>query len=366
MKIATIIGARPQFIKAAAVSRAIHKHNLHNLSRITEIVIHTGQHYDDNMSEIFFSELNIPLPAYNLGVHSLSHGAMTGRMLEKIESALQVIQPDAILVYGDTNSTLAATLAAVKMHIPVSHVEAGLRSFNMKMPEEINRIVTDRLATNLFCPTTTAVDNLTLEGITEQVHNVGDVMYDVTLFYAKKAQQQESLSSWNVEKNQFALCTIHREENTDNPLRLKNILSALHEIAGEIPVIFPLHPRTEKMIHKHQLKALLQRLQIIPPVSYLKMLRLEQDAQVILTDSGGIQKEAFFHKTPCITMRDETEWIETLKSGWNILCGAKADKILQGWKDITQQEKHKDIFPYGHGHAAEKIVPLLTGDENGG
>ena len=358
MKIVTIVGARPQFIKAAAVSHAIRRHNQQSDRKIPELIIHTGQKFDKNMSDVFFSELEIPKPDYNLEIANLSHGAMTGRMLEAIEAVLQEQQPDIVLIYGDTNSTLAGALAASKMHIPVAHVEAGLRSFNMKMPEEINRILSDRISTWLFCPTETAVQNLQNEGVTEKVYNVGDVMYDITLHYRQKADQRVDLKQWNVEEGNYTLCTIHRAENTDDTARLESILKALREIAIEMPVLLPVHPRTIQLLRKLSKERWLDGIKILEPLPYLEMLRLEMSAKAILTDSGGIQKEAFFHQVPCITIRDETEWIETVELGWNIIVGANTQSILDGFRAERGLEKANNK-PYGSGKAAELILDLL-------
>lgn len=366
MKILTIVGARPQFIKASAVSRAIQAFNRTNELQLNEVILHTGQHYDDRMSAIFFEQLEIPKPKYNLGIVEKSHGAMTGKMLEQIENVLFEETPDILLIYGDTNSTLAAALAAVKLHIPVAHVEAGLRSFNKLMPEEINRIVADHVATFLFCPTETAVKNLANEGIFEHVHNVGDVMYDVTLTYRQKAERNCQLSQWDVKEKAYVLCTIHRAENTDHRARLESIFSALAEMSRDIPVVLPLHPRTHKMLREYRLDSLLENLQIIEPVSYLEMTRLEMSAKAIVTDSGGIQKEAYFHQVPCLTLRDETEWVETVDMGCNFLCGADKIVILNKWKMIRNSVNNfitlgDELQPYGNGSASDLIVEVLIG-----
>lgn len=359
MKIATIVGARPQFIKAAAVSRCIRDHMATDGSPIEEILVHTGQHFDRNMSEVFFAQLQIPEPDFNLGIANCGHGAMTGRMLEGIEEILLAEKPDRLLIYGDTNSTLAGAIAAAKLHIPVSHVEAGLRSFNMRMPEEINRILSDRVSDQLFCPTSTAVANLRSEGITEGVHDVGDVMYDIALFYADRARAEISLDTWGLPERGYALCTVHRAENTDHEGRLEAILSALREISVDIPVILPLHPRTRHLLERTGRSALLDGLRVVEPVSYLEMVRLELSARVILTDSGGVQKEAFFHRVPCLTLRDETEWVETVQLGWNRLCGANREVILSAWRDVDSVSRQV-AAPYGDGHAAERIRDLLA------
>lgn len=365
MKIVTIIGARPQFIKASALSRAIAKYNNYNAAKpINEVIIHTGQHFDQNMSEVFFNELNIPKPDHNLGINSKSHGAMTGQMLEKIEEILINEIPDRVVVYGDTNSTLAGSLAATKLLIPVAHVEAGLRSFNMTMPEEINRIISDRVSDLLFCPTETAVTNLSKEGIYSGVFNVGDIMYDIALFLGKKALKAYSLKNWGVTEKEYVLCTVHRQENTDPKERLENIFRALQEISGTNKVLLPLHPRTLKKINEHKLENLLEGIQILEPLPYLAMLRLEISAKAIFTDSGGIQKEAYFHKIPCFTLRDETEWVETLENGRNRLCGADRATILEGWHQAKEIPAAESSMLYGDGTAAEKILSILI-EHNG-
>jgi len=356
LRIVTIVGARPQFIKAAAVSRVIRDEYQ---GRAEEILVHTGQHYDENMSKVFFDDLDIPVPKFNLEISGAQHGAMTGRMLEGIENILIAENPDWVLIYGDTNSTLAGALAAAKLHIPVAHVEAGLRSFNMKMPEEVNRILSDRVSTKLFCPTQTAVDNLRNEGIVEGVHQSGDVMYDVALFYKNIAIQRSRIKQQlHLEDRKFALATCHRAENTDDTARLAEILKGLSVIARQMPVIFPLHPRTKKIIEQHGLQGLLDQIVVVEPLAFLDMVALEQTAAVILTDSGGVQKEAFFYGVPCITMRDETEWVETVELGWNTLVGASADAIGQA---LAQS---KNINPsqtpvYGNGQAAQEILKYL-------
>jgi len=359
MKIITILGARPQFIKASAFSRSINEYNKSGTKKpIEEFIIHTGQHFDKLMSDVFFSELEIPQPRYNLGIAGLSHGSMTGRMLEEIEKILISVKPDLLLVYGDTNSTLAGALAASKLHIPVAHVEAGLRSFNMRMPEEVNRILTDRISSFLFCPTQTAIRNLKNEGVSSGLSLSGDIMLDVTNYYKGKADELISLDTWGVTKNHYNLATIHRAENTDDKVRLVSILSALREIADETPVILPLHPRTLQLTVKLGIQDLLKGIRIIEPLSYLPMTKLQMNAKTIITDSGGIQKEAFFHRVPCITLRDETEWIETVELGWNIIAGANKDKILEAYKTASRGQKIKGQ-PYGDGSAADKILQTL-------
>ena len=367
MRILTILGARPQFIKAATISRAIRVFNQGNPTElVSEVIVHTGQHFDANMSEVFFQQLDIPSPTHNLGVAGLDHGAMTGRMLEGIETLIKQEKPDWVLVYGDTNSTLAGALAASKLHIPLAHVEAGLRSHNLAMPEEINRVLTDRVSTILFCPTQTAVDNLKAEGypfaLPEKRHqviqNVGDVMYDATLHYRDLARQHVSLDKWQLEEDGYALCTLHRAENTDDPDRLANILAALREISAHCPVLLPLHPRTRNLLTKAGKQDWLVGIKVIDPVPYLEMQRLEMGARIILTDSGGIQKEAFFHGVPCITLRDETEWIETVSLGWNQIVGANQRKIVEAVSNMKKPSIEKSS-PYGDGQAVQLILKSL-------
>lgn len=348
MKIVTVIGARPQFIKAAAVSVKLREKN-------NEVIIHTGQHYDKNMSDIFFSELGIPIPDYNLNVGSGEHGYQTGNMLIKIEEILMAEKPDCVLVYGDTNSTFAGALAASKMLIPVAHIEAGLRSFNMKMPEEQNRILTDHIASYLFAPTNTAVDNLSMEGIFKNVYNSGDVMYDAVLHFSKIAVKRSSILSDNrLESNKYILSTIHRAENTNDVKRLKNIIEAFNE-SREL-IVLPLHPRTRKYIEDYSLN-FEENVKVIDPVGYIDMLMLELNSKKIVTDSGGIQKEAFFIGKACITLRDETEWIETVKNGWNTLTGADKSRIIDAIVSFNPTTERLDYF--GNGDATDKIVNIL-------
>lgn len=355
MQVVTIVGARPQFIKAAAVSRAVRRHG-----GVAELIVHTGQHYDHGMSQVFFDELGIPAPDWNLEVVAESHGAMTGRMLEAVEDVLTTVRPDCVLVYGDTNSTLAGALAAAKLRIPVAHVEAGLRSFNRRMPEEQNRVLTDHLADLLFCPTHRAVEQLAREGITRGVKPVGDVMYDLALFYAERARARVPLDEWGVTSGSYALCTVHRQENTREPRRLAAILAALRELAQELPVLLPLHPGTARWVEALGDPQALRGLDVRPPLSYLQMTRLESEAAIVLTDSGGVQKEAFFHGVPCITLREETEWMETVEAGWNRLAGADPDAILQAWREMDSLTGAPEGRPYGDGHAAEHVVEELT------
>ncbi len=363
MQIISIVGARPQFVKAATVSRAITEHNQRDPeTAIKEKLLHTGQHYDDNMSKVFFDELLIPRPTYNLEVGPGSHGAQTGCMLERIEQILLDDKPDLVLVYGDTNSTLAGALAAVKLHIPVAHVEAGLRSFNRAMPEEINRVLTDHVSSLLFCPTSTAVANLADEGVRQGVSQTGDVMYDGTLFYAERASaiEQATLQRLGIAPKSFHLATVHRAENTDNPERLANIFEAFGELATEtIPVVLPLHPRTTKYIRQYGLEVA-STVKVVPPVSFLEMVVLEKNAQTIFTDSGGVQKEAYFLDVPCVTLRDETEWVETVEAGWNTLVGADKQAILDAAVKTPPQKSQSDTALYGKGDAAAGICDALV------
>lgn len=361
MKLITIIGARPQFIKAAMVSRAILEHNKHSNSPIKEQLLHTGQHYDKNMNDIFFKSMNIPKPTWQLQCGKEPHGAMTGHMLIEIEKILIEARPDYVLVYGDTNSTLAGALSAVKLHIPVIHIEAGLRSFNKQMPEEVNRILTDHVASLLCCPTFAAIKHLANEGIHKGVHHVGDVMYDAALLFGKLADASSSiLQEYQLESKQFRLCTIHRAENTDNRERLEEIFKALNQISSpDFPMVLPLHPRTRNYLEKYGMIKQIEKqkkIKMIPPVGFLDMVMLEKQAATILTDSGGVQKEAYFHRTPCITLRDETEWTETINAGWNQIAGHKEEQILQC---LENNPIRKDIPEYGDGDAANKIIALL-------
>lgn len=320
-----------------------------------EIIVHTGQHYDANMSDVFFDELGIPHPKYHLNVGSGSHGAMTGAMLVAIEEVLLEEEPDYVMVYGDTNSTLAGALAASKLLIPVIHVEAGLRSFNMSMPEEQNRILTDHISNLLFVPTQTAIDNLVREGITKGVHNVGDVMFDGILHFSKiAAEKSEILAQLGVSENAYLLCTIHRAENTNDISRLKGIVKGLNDSKEQI--ILPLHPRTQKYLNDYEI-ALGANIRVIEPVGYLDMVRLETGAKKIVTDSGGVQKEAFFLGKPCITMRDETEWVETVENGWNVIVGADAEKITRAINSFNPTVERKSYF--GNGTAARQMADLI-------
>lgn len=351
MKILTILGARPQFIKAGSVSREMAKYD-----NIQEIIVHTGQHYDANMSDIFFNEMKIPKPNYYLGIGGKSHGAMTGQMIEKIEEVALKEQPDWILVYGDTNSTLAGAIVASKLHIKLAHIEAGLRSFNMKMPEEINRILTDRVSQILFCPTDTAINNLKQEGFesfNSTIIKSGDVMQDGAMFYRQLAVRPKLEI-----KDDFVLCTIHRAENTDDEQRLHNIFEALKEIALVKQVVLPLHPRTKKLLQDYNIAT--DGLMLIDPVGYLEMVWLIDHCSLVMTDSGGLQKEAFFFSKPCLTLRDETEWIELVQNGFNVLVGADKETILETFKNHQnpiQEQYNVDL--YGKGSASSIIVKSL-------
>lgn len=349
MKVLTILGARPQFIKAAAVSRVIRE-------EITELIVHTGQHYDANMSDIFFEELNIPKPDYHLGIGSGNHGKQTGEMLAKIEDIILTETPDFVLVYGDTNSTLAGALAAAKLHVPIVHIEAGLRSFNKKMPEEVNRILTDHVSTLLLCPTDTAIQNLTNENISEGVHNVGDVMYDAVLYNKTLAETTSTiLERENLQAKDYLLITIHRAENTDDLDRMKSILDAFSQIPET--KVWPIHPRTKKKLEDYGFKLeQIPNLQVIEPVGYLDMLSLETSAKKIVTDSGGVQKEAYFAEVPCVTVRDQTEWVETLIEDANILTGTDTNKIVEAVQKQVSPS-YKPVF--GDGKTAEKVLALL-------
>lgn len=351
MKILTVIGARPQFIKAAPVCRAL------NCAGIEEVLLHTGQHYDAAMSDVFFSELDIPAPAYNLGVGSGSHAAQTANMLVGIEQALLAEKPGALLIYGDTNSTLAGALAASKLHVQVFHVEAGLRSYNRSMPEEINRVVADSLSRLLFCPTAVAEANLAREGILSGVHVVGDVMYDAVILSASRAEKVAPalLSRLEVESGGYLLATVHRASNTDDPANLAAIMTALSS-CGET-VIFPVHPRTRHALEAAGLTPG-SNVRLIEPVSYLEMLSLERHARKILTDSGGVQKEALWLRVPCVTMRDETEWVETVELGWNTLTGADTARVLAAIATPNPGTEPPPV--YGDGHVADRIADLIS------
>jgi UDP-GlcNAc3NAcA epimerase len=336
----TVVGARPQFIKAAPVSKAL------AAAGLKEILVHTGQHFDTRMSDVFFEELDIPPPAHNLQINSLGHGAMTGRMLEKLEEVMLAEKPGVVLIYGDTNSTAAGALAAAKLHIPVAHVEAGLRSFNKRMPEEINRIVADHLSTLLLCPTRTAIDNLAREGITAGVYAVGDVMYDTTLAAIERAEVRSNIIEiLDLAPRSYAVCTIHRAENTNDPERFAAVVAWLEKAANNVPVVMAVHPRTRKLMTATGRTP--DRIRLVDPLGYLDMAQLVHHATTVFTDSGGLQKEAYFHRVPCVTLRDETEWIETIEAGWNRL-----------WT-VPEYRPRRDISDYGDGHSAGKIAELI-------
>ena len=377
MKLVTIIGARPQIIKAAALSRAIRNHYA---DKIQEIIVHTGQHYDDNMSQVFFDELQIPRPDYNLHVGSASHGVQTARMTEGIEALLIKEHPDFIVLYGDTNSTLAGAVAAAKIHVPIVHIEAGLRSFNKAMPEEINRIVCDHCSTLLFSPTLAGVENLKHEGFpmdndgpytidNPKVYHCGDIMYDNSLHFANIAEEKtDIIQRLGLASKLFILATIHRDTNTDHPERLSAIFSAILKLSEDCPIVLPLHPRTAKLLKTNVEEGLQKKIftspniHIIPPVSFLEMIALERHAQLVMTDSGGVQKEAYFFKKPCIILRPETEWVEIVETGNAILADADETRIMKAWQHFKGNPP--TVFPeiFGDGHAAEFMLKqiLLT------
>ncbi len=374
MKIVTVIGARPQIIKAAALSRAI---KMHYANEIQEVIVHTGQHYDDNMSQVFFDELGIPSPDYNLHVGSASHGVQTARMTEGIEDILIKEQPDFIVLYGDTNSTLAGAVAAAKIHVPIAHVEAGLRSFNKSMPEEINRIVCDHCSTLLFSPTRAGVENLKREGFpidneppytidNPKVYHCGDIMYDNSLHFAEVAETKTNIiRQLGLEDTPFILATVHRNANTDEPTRFHAIFSALIELSKESLIVLPLHPRTSKLLKTNLVKEKQEQLfkssniKIIPPVSFLEMIALERHTRLVMTDSGGVQKEAYFFKKPSIILRPETEWVEIVQTGNAILADADEGRILAAWRHF-KSHPHTD-FPaiFGDGQASVFILEQL-------
>ena len=351
MKILTVVGARPQFVKAAAVSRILRETH-------TEVLVHTGQHYDESMSEVFFRELGIPEPDHNLEVGSAGHSAQTGEMLIRLEPILEREKPDFVLVYGDTNSTLAGALAASKLHIPVAHVEAGVRSFNRSMPEEINRVLTDHISRLLFCPVQQAAENLRLESVTSGVHVVGDVMYDAVLHYSNSnAEGSQILRSLNLQPRRYLLATVHRASNVDNTERLLDILETF-SLLGET-VVFPVHPRTRKAIQSMG-GDVGANVKLVEPVGYHDMLCLEKNARMILTDSGGVQKEAYWFGIPCITLREETEWVETVQSGWNVVAGVGRERIMNSVRNFSIPAAHPNLF--GDGGAAQRIVHILENE----
>lgn len=357
MHVLTVVGARPQFIKAAALSRVLQQRAAHG-GRLRETLLHTGQHYDQGMSGVFFEELSIPAPAYNLNVGSGTHGETTGRMLAGIEAVLMQEHPDLVVVYGDTNSTLAGALAATKLHLPLAHVEAGLRSQNLKMPEEVNRVLTDRIADLLFCPTYTAVQNLHAEGLKRGCWMVGDIMYDAALLFAELARRQSVIiDRLQISRGEYYLVTIHRAENTDSHERFGALMQSLSLLSrNDLPVIWPVHPRVRRLLEEKAFRDLPARVRLIDPLPYLDMVKLEQNARIILTDSGGVQKEAYFHGVPCVTLRDETEWVETVEHGWNQVVGTDPSAILRAVANATPGSPIPD---YGDGHTAEAIVDRL-------
>ncbi|WP_147148836.1 non-hydrolyzing UDP-N-acetylglucosamine 2-epimerase [Oceanithermus desulfurans] len=358
MKVVGIVGARPQFVKAAVVSRALARNK-----GVRETILHTGQHFDTALSDVFFQELGIPAPTYHLGIGGGTHGQNTGRMIEGIERALLDERPDWVLVYGDTDSTLAGALAAVKLHLPVAHVEAGLRSFNRRMPEEINRVLTDHAADLLLAPTPMAVENLRREGLPEaRVRWVGDVMYDAALHFGQLADRASTaLERMRLEPRSYVLATVHRAENTDEPKRLEAVFEGLSRVAVELPVVLPLHPRTRKALESlGWLERARERLKLIGPVGYLDMVALEKNARLIATDSGGVQKEAYFFGVPCVTLRDETEWVELVDAGWNLLAPPHdAETVARSIRTHLDARGHP-VEAYGDGRAAERIVSELT------
>ncbi|KJY95015.1 non-hydrolyzing UDP-N-acetylglucosamine 2-epimerase [Pseudoalteromonas ruthenica] len=358
MKVLTVIGARPQFVKAAVVSKA-----LREIPGIKEIIVHTGQHFDENMSDIFFTQMEIPKPDYNLDINSGSHGVMTGTMLAEIESVIQREKPDWVLVYGDTNSTLAGALAAVKLHVKVAHVEAGLRSFNKKMPEEVNRILTDNISDVLFCPTKTAMANLELEGYAQkpaQVVETGDVMYDAVLHFKDKPSDNEVLKDTLAKHSKFVLATIHRAENTDSEEKLRNIFSGLEEINQQIPIVMPIHPRTKQKLAEHNIST---NIDLIAPVGYVEMLKLINASSFVVTDSGGLQKEAYFLGRECITAREETEWVELVEAGVNTLVGSDTQAMIKKASQIINSAGIDNQGQlYGNGSSAKEIAKFLAGN----
>jgi UDP-GlcNAc3NAcA epimerase len=351
VKLVSVIGARPQFIKAAAVSRKLRE-------RHTEILVHTGQHYDYQMSGVFFDGLQLPAPDVNLSVGSGSHGAQTAAMLKGVEDVLLRERPDRLLIYGDTNSTLAAALAAAKLSVPVAHIEAGLRSFNRRMPEEINRVMADHVSDLLLCPSDTAAGNLAAEGISEGVHVVGDVMLDVLNWARRRAEHHPArrLERLGVPRDSYLLATVHRSENTDDINRLQGILRAFNRL--DEPIVFPVHPRAQKVIAQSGCR-LRPHVRLIDPVGYVDMVELVAGARLVLTDSGGLQKEAYWLGVPCITLRDETEWVETAQTGWNTLAGTDADRIVRAVRSFVPPDRHPPL--YGDGDAAARCVDLLDG-----
>jgi len=356
VRVLTILGARPQFIKAAAVSHAIHR-----ARDIEEVIVHTGQHHDKSMSDIFFNELGIPEPNHHLGIAGGGHGEMTGRMMAALEPVIQAENPDWVLVYGDTNSTLAGALTAAKLHVPIAHVEAGLRSFNRRMPEEVNRVLTDHCADLLLTPTRAATANLLAEGVPQaRIEEVGDVMFDAALLFAQAGLGGGALSTDLILSGPYVLATIHRQENTDDEQRLTAIVDGLSWAVRHLPLVLPLHPRTKKQLEAFGLLSRLTDIRLVEPLGYLEMVRLQQNAAVIVTDSGGVQKEAFFHRVPCVTLRDETEWGELVEAGWNRLVSPRSGSEIAEAIVAAIGTSGEEIAPYGRGDAAERIVRCLA------
>ena len=355
-KLITILGARPQFVKAASLSRELNKYQ-----GIEEIIVHTGQHFDQNMSDVFFKEMQIPRAKYQLSISGLSHGAMTGKMMEEIEQICLEAKPDAIMVYGDTNSTLAGALVGSKLHIPVIHVEAGLRSFNMQMPEEVNRILTDRVSSLLLCPTETAVKNLTNEGYENfpiQIECTGDVMEDVANFYGASIEfEGELVECLGLKPENFVLLTCHRAENTNDSQRMSEIIEGIKLVSQELPIVWPVHPRMKSSISQYDLP---ENVLTIDPLGYFDMIRMIKNCALVLTDSGGLQKEAYFFNKYCITMRDQTEWVELVEHGFNELVGADSARILAGYKRFTNKEFVRSVELYGGGNSSKKIAHLIN------
>jgi len=357
-KILTVVGARPQFIKAGVVSRVI-KNKFFN--QMEEVLIHTGQHYDENMSDIFFRQLDLPQPKVNLEVGAGGHGEQTGRMLLLLEQVLIQERPDMVVVYGDTNSTLAGALAAVKIHLPVAHVEAGLRSWNRKMPEEINRVMVDHISSLLLCPSDVAINNLKNEGILNGVIKTGDVMHDSALYCSKKAEQEKEnfnqfCKEYKISHGKYFLATVHRAENTDQIENLKQIVSSFEKLPQK--VVWPVHPRTHKMMEDNKIVCG-NNVILTAPFSYLDMILFLKNATMVLTDSGGVQKEAMFFETPCVTLRSETEWTETLDSGWNLLSGIDSNQIMQTVETHSQTPKKDPEQIYGTGQSADKVITAI-------
>ncbi len=356
MKVLTIVGARPQFIKACMLSKALRSN-----ADVNEVIVHTGQHYDNNMSNVFFKQLKLPEPDVYLGIGSGTHGEQTGKMLSELEKVMLSNNPDLVVVYGDTNSTLAGSLAAAKLHISVAHVEAGLRSFNRQMPEEVNRVITDHLSYWLFCPSQAAAENLRQEGMKEKIFITGDIMYDAVLHFKKYAERQSTiLQDLSLAEGGYYLATIHRAENTDDPKRLKSIIDAFQRLQKN--VILPLHPRTRRKINEFNLNDFIEtdHIKIMEPLDYFDTLELAAKANVILTDSGGLQKEAYMLQVPCVTLRDETEWMETVETGWNQLAGANREEIIN---TVMKRHSPKESPPiFGDGNASQKIVEILVSD----